>query len=408
MPQRAFLCFAYFFLAMASYYVLKPVREAFFLDSEGVGNFPKVHILLVFVTYIAAQLYDSLARHYRGGWLAARTVPLFAILLVIFWAVLRVTVVGSPTFRLLVWVYYLGVSLYCVFVVAFFWSLTHGVFTPEDGKRHYGVIGMGGILGGAAGGFLTRLLVPQVGSTNMLLVSAALLLPCFLLGVILDRRRLPDSVRVDRRPKSNPRTSLSLLFQDRYVGAIGLFVLLIMAFEEFGDHQTQRLLSEFHLSGDSLTLFYGQLYTSTNVLGILISLLLTRMILTRFGPGPGLVLLPLAGAAKSIAVLLSPTENTLLVSLSLDLALQYSIFQASKELLYTPTSEEVRFRAKTMIDTFFFRLGAGMAALFVLFYLLPRSHAAITLSILVCAVSASSLGIWLHRRFRQLLDHQAL
>ena len=162
---------------MASYYTLKPVREAFFLDSEGVGNFPKVHILLVFVTYAAAQFYDSLARVYRGGWLAARTVPVFAILIVLFWAVLRGSVPGSTTFRVLVWTYYLGVSLYCVFVVAFFWSLTHSVFTPEDGKRNYGVIGLGGILGGAAGGLLTKGLVPLLGSTNMLLVSALLLLP---------------------------------------------------------------------------------------------------------------------------------------------------------------------------------------------------------------------------------------
>lgn len=387
---------------MASYYTLKPVREAFFLDSEGVGNFPKVHILLVFVTYAAAQIYDSLARVYRGGWLAARTVPVFAILIVLFWAVLRGSAPGSTAFRVLVWTYYLGVSLYCVFVVAFFWSLTHSVFTPEDGKRHYGMIGLGGILGGAAGGLLTKGLVPLLGSANMLLVSAALLLPCFALGLILDQRRLPDSLRVDPRPKSNPRTSLSLLFQDRYVGAIAGLILLVMAFEEFGDHQTQRLLYEFHLSGDPLTLFYGHLYTGTNLIGCLVSMLLTRAILTRFGPGPGLFLLPLAAAFKAIAVLIWPSRETLLFTLSLNLGLHYSIFQASKELLYTPTSDEIRFRAKTMIDTFCFRLGAGVAALVVLLYLLHSSLAAISGCIVICALSSMLVGGWLQWRFLQL------
>jgi AAA family ATP:ADP antiporter len=401
------LCFTYFFLVMASYYTLKPVREAFFLDSEGVQNFPKVHILLVFVTYVAAQVYDSLARVYRGGWLAARTVPCFALLIVAFWAVLRGSVAGSDTFRALVWTYYLGVSLYCVFVVAFFWSLTHSVFTPEDGKRHYGVIGLGGILGGAAGGLLTKGLVPHLGSTNMLLVSAALLLPCFALGLTLDRQRLPDSVRVAPKPHSNPRTSLSLLFRDRYVGSIALLILLVMGFEEFGDHQTQRLLSEFHLSGDELTLFYGQLYTGTNLLGCLVSLFLTRAVLTRWGPGPGLWLLPLAGATKAIAVLIWPSRETLLFTLSLNLGLHYSIFQASKELLYTPTADEIRYRAKTMIDTFCFRLGAGMAALVVLIYLLHSSMAAISACIVSCALGSLLVGGWLQRRFLQLLEQQA-
>lgn len=396
------LCFAYFFLVMASYYLLKPVREAFFLDSEGVGNFPKIHILLVFVTYAAAQLYDSLGRVYRGGWLAIRTVPVFALLIVLSWAILQASTPGTPGFRVLIWMYYLGVSLYCVFVVAFFWSLTHSVFTPEDGKRHYGVIGLGGIAGGATGGYLTKVLVPQIGSSNLLLVSAALLLPCLIFGWILDRSRLPEETRVAQESPKNPWTSLSLLVQSRYVGAIAALILLVMAFEEFGDHQTQRLLHDFQLQGDELTAFYGQLYATTNILGCLISLVLTRLVLTRFGPAPGLVMLPVSAAVKAVAVLYWPDQQTLLITLSVEMAIHYSIFQASKELLYTPTRDEIRFRAKTMIDTFIFRLGAGMAALLVLFVLLDRSQAAISGCILVTAITSLGVSYWLQKRFRKL------
>ena len=136
-----------------------------------------------------------------------------------------------------------------------------------------------------------------------------------------------------------------------------------MAFEEFGDHQTQRLLDDFQLKGDELTGFYGNLYAMTNILGCLISLALTRLVMTHLGPGPGLMILPVSAAVKAMAVLCWPNQETLLVTLSIELAIHYSIFQASKELLYTPTRDEIRFRAKTMIDTFVFRLGAGMAAL---------------------------------------------
>lgn len=401
-PLKVGLCFAYFFLVMASYYLLKPVREAFFLDSEGVGNFPKIHILLVFVTYAAAQVYDSLGRLYRGGWLAVRTVPIFAVLIVLFWAFLQASTPASPSFRVLIWLYYLGVSLYCVFVVAFFWSLTHSVFTPEDGKRHYGIIGLGGIAGGATGGYLTNLLVPFIGSSNLLLVSAALLLPCFFLGWMLDRQRLPEETRVAQEAPQNPLTSLSLLVSHRYVGAIAVLILLVMAFEEFGDHQTQRLLEDFQLKGDELTVFYGRLYTMTNILGCLISLVLTRLVMTHLGPGPGLMILPVSAAVKAIAVLYWPNQETLLLTLSIELAIHYSIFQASKELLYTPTRDEIRFRAKTMIDTFVFRLGAGMAALVVLFVLLDRSQASISGCILVTATASLGVSYWLQKHFRKL------
>lgn len=401
MNTNVALSFCYFFLVMASYYTLKPVREAFFLDSEGVSNFPVVHILLVFVTYAAARVYDALARRYRGGWLASRTVPVIAACILIYWGMLRASVPGSIFYRSLVWTYYLGVSLHCVFAVAFFWSLTHAVFTPEQGKRCYGLIGVGGILGSGAGGFLTRFLVPHVGSVNLLLVSAALIMPCLALGLILDGRRLGKEVRSEEKPRP-VGNSLSLLWNDRYVGGIALLVFLVLGFEELGDHQTQRLLKEvFHLKGDELTQFYGNFYIAMNAWGLFVSVFLTRFLLTRFGPAPGLLIMPCAAAIKCIAVLLWPTRDVLLVTLSLDLGLFYSLYQASKELLYTPTSDDVRFRAKTMIDTFMFRLGAGVAAILVLTVLLGKTQTFLSLFILFYAAASAVVAWRLHRQFKE-------
>lgn len=400
MKVRVALAFAYFFLVMTSYYCMKPLREALFLDWEGVGNFPKVHMMLVWVTYVAAQLYDSVARRVRPGWLACRTLPLCSLAMVAFWLCLSRAAAGTPLYHLLIWVYYLGVSLYCVFAVAFFWSLTHSAFTTEEGKRYYGWIGVGGILGGAMGGLLTRWLVPQWGSPAMLLVAAALLVPCFGLARRLDDWRLSENTRLES--SASKGNWLDLLREQSYLRGIALLVMLVLAFEEFGDHQTQRLLADFHITGDDLTVFYGELYWLVNSLGCLISLGLVRPLLTRLGPGPGLLILPLVTALKAVAVLLWPTRQMLLITLSLDLGLFYSLFQASKELLYTPTGEDVRFRAKTMIDTFFFRLGAGLAAALVLFFLLQRSQAEISTCIGICAILAALVGAWLARRFQSL------
>ena len=116
------------------------------------------------------------------------------------------------------------------------------------------------------------------------------------------------------------------------------------------------------------------------------------------------MILPVSAAVKAMAVLCWPNQETLLVTLSIELAIHYSIFQASKELLYTPTRDEIRFRAKTMIDTFVFRLGAGMAALVVLFVLLDRSQASISGCILVTATASLGVSYWLQKHFRQLTN----
>jgi len=402
---RAACCLTFFFLVMVGYYLMRPVRESLFLTSEGLGNFPKVHIVLVFVTWAAAYLYDRLARTFGAGWLAVRCMPLFSMLIAIFWACLKGAQPATMAFRALVWTYYLGVSLYVVFSVAIVWSLTHGVFTPDEGKRYYGVIGTGGILGGYVGGKLTGLLVGPLGSIHLPLVSAAVLVPCYFLARWLDRQRLPEELRgagIPSQPASHPVSAWSLLVHNRYVAGIALLVALVMAFQEFGDHQTQRLLTQFGLRDDELTRFWGLLYERMNLLAGFISLFLTRWVLTRFGPGPGLILLPLVGAAKTLAVYFWPTQFTLTLMLSLNLASQYSLFQASKELLYSPTPEEIRMRAKTVIDTFIFRLGPAFSALFVLTVLLPMGQAPLSASILVCTSLAGVVGFWLQARFRQL------
>lgn len=56
--RKAQLAAAFFLLPMASYYILKPVRESLFLHSQGYQSFPRVH-LVGFATLIAAQAYDA-------------------------------------------------------------------------------------------------------------------------------------------------------------------------------------------------------------------------------------------------------------------------------------------------------------------------------------------------------------
>ena len=391
-----------FFLIMAAYYVLKPVRESLFLDSEGYQSFPYVHLTVGLVTYFAAQSYDWLARRWSGGYLAVRIIPFTMAIIATFWLMVQLVPPNTTAFRLLVvWPYYVGVSLYAVFLVAIFWSLTHNAFLPDEGRKAYGIVGSGGILGSAVGAFLTHHLVASLGSVNLVLVSLGLLIPCAPLAAWLDRCRL-------ERPKPNPtdrprQTSWSMLFNDRYVAAMGLLVFLGLALAELGDHQNQRVLSETGWNRDQVTQFYGRLYGLTNLTGLFISLVLTRPIQVRFGPAPGLLLWQLMIIIKAVFMAAMPGPTTLFYTLSLEYAVHYSIYQSAKELLYTPTSEDVKFRAKTLIDTFIFRLGVCFGATWVLIWLRYASMLSISTCILILSIPTVWVAVWLPRRFTQLV-----
>ena len=49
--------FAYLFLVMTSYYILKPVRESFFLGEQGYKNLPLAHLLVLAATFFTVILY---------------------------------------------------------------------------------------------------------------------------------------------------------------------------------------------------------------------------------------------------------------------------------------------------------------------------------------------------------------
>jgi len=386
---------AYFSLVMTSYYLLKPIREALFLDTQGVNSFPVVHLWNCLATFLAVQAYDRAARRWRAGRLAVWSGPVLALQILIFWVILE----HNWLERWLPWLYYVWVSVFSVFAPALFWTLVNNAFTTRDGEKYFGLVAAGGILGGIAGSALVHWLTPLLGREKLLLVAAVVLAPLILLAVPLDRARLPAPQA--ELPRLQATGSAWSLLRDPYLLAIAALMFVTMLGAEFADHQTQRVLGMAGLKGDALTDFYGQIYGITNALGLTLNLVLSRTLLKRFGPGPGLLALQLAVMFKAVAIACSPVPSTLLWALSLDLGIHYSLFQASKEVLFLPTHPEVKYRAKTLIDTFLFRLGIGLGALLVLFWLRDVSLPTLSGCVLATSLAGGGLSLGLARQFRQ-------
>ena len=67
-------------------------------------------------------------------------------------------------------------SVFNLFSTMVFWALMADRFTPEQSKRLYGAIAVGGTLGAIFGPWLASVLVKPLGTAAMLLVSAGFLL----------------------------------------------------------------------------------------------------------------------------------------------------------------------------------------------------------------------------------------
>src|SRR6476660_4929248 len=166
------LAFFYFFLVLAAYYVLRPVREQL---SAAVG----VQALLPFysatfvVTLVLTPVYGWLVAHFPRK----RFVPLvylfFIANLLAFIPAFQAQGTLAP--EILGAVFFVWMSVFNLFVVAVFWSFVADVFSATQAYRLFGIIALGGTLGAISGPLLTKTLVHVIGIAPLLGVAAALL-----------------------------------------------------------------------------------------------------------------------------------------------------------------------------------------------------------------------------------------
>jgi AAA family ATP:ADP antiporter len=83
------------------------------------------------------------------------------------------------------------------------------------------------------------------------------------------------------------------------------------------------------------------------------------------GTGPGLFVLPFITLGSGLAVLALPALAVLRVGKTLENATDYSLNNTVRQMLWLPTTREMKYKAKQAVDTFFVRLGDVSSAVLV-------------------------------------------
>src|SRR5207237_1265618 len=177
--------FAYFFLLLCSYYLLRPVRDALAVEAATeklqwlfTGTFAAMLALVPAFGWLCARL--SRARLLPVGY------AFFALNLLLFSA------------RLDAALFFIWLSVFNLFVVSVFWSFMSDLFSAAQAARLYGSIAAGGSCGAIAGPLIAAGTVSKVGLTGLLLISAALLALTIVCIVMLGRwARAPVFASVD-------------------------------------------------------------------------------------------------------------------------------------------------------------------------------------------------------------------
>jgi AAA family ATP:ADP antiporter len=393
----AVVLFADVFLILCAYYLVKPLRDGWIAVSE-VGGLSQMELKayasfgqsLVLAWVVA--MYARLSARWPRRTLITRVTLVCIANLIMFWC-LQPGLAGANVPGAGV-AFYLWVGMFGVFVVAQFWAFAADLYDGDRGERLLPLIAIGATGGAAFGSLLTEMLVrsTSLGSGTLLLVAILPLAASIGLTRLADGRGPLGTPRAERARPVEPAAAeapsgylgvLSLVVRHRYLAAVALVALFTNWVNTNGENVLFRVVQdalhhEMAARGiadkaairsfvrEGTTAFYGDFFFWVNACALGAQALLASRLLRYGGFATVLLMLPVVSLVSYTAMALLPVIAVVRVMKVAENGTNYSINNTARQVLWLPTTSEMKYQAKPAIDALVVRVGDGLAALTVL------------------------------------------
>ncbi len=376
------------FLILAAYYVIRPLRSALLLPVRislpggGVLTGPEIQSytgailagLFIFIVPAYGAFASKVTRIRLINWVTLFFVSNLVIFSLLGHAGVPPTALGVP--------FFLWIGVFNLMVMAQFWSFANDLYTPEQGKRLFAIVGFGGSVGAVAGSAILSALIGRVGEFaefRMMLVAAAMLLLCVVLANLVhtrERARAAETVRQRQLEQPLGREGgFQLVIRERYLLLIGLLTLAVQLVNTNGNYILNETLTQMARSavaqgaagGPTQRQIIGSYMAGTdfwqNLLGAFIQLFLVSRIFKHLGVGGALFVLPTIALGSYGLFAAAPVLALIRLAKIMENATDYSLQNTVRRALFLPTSREAKYKALQAVETFFWRAGDMMHGL---------------------------------------------
>jgi AAA family ATP:ADP antiporter len=422
----------YFLLILTSYYILRPIRDEMGVIG-GVENLAWLFTGTLVGMLLLHPLFTSLVTRFPRRKFIPLIYRFFILNLVVFFLLFK-TLNAAQT----VWVgriFFIWVSVFNLFVVSVFWSFMTDVYRPDQSKRLFGVLAVGGTVGAIIGSSITSAFVLRLGPINLLLVSALFLELACRAAAMLDRQeeRLALEAAVERT-EMNPgvRTSAAVIdgkrvlngprnqgedvigggtldgvrdvLRSRYLLGIAGLMLFFTISSTFLYFQQAAITREvFGNDSEGRTRFFANIDLLVNVLTLLTQLFITGRLMRWLGVGASLAFLPLISVFGFGVLAVAPVLTALVALQVVRRAGNFAIQRPAREVLYTVLARTDKYKSKNFNDTFVYRVGDQIGAWsFTIITWLGLGIAGVSMTMVPFSVVWVLLALWLGRRYRNL------
>lgn len=368
------------FLLLTAYYLLKTVREPLILKmahGAQIKSYAAAGQAVLLIGVVRA--YAWLAKRYGRLLLLTITSLFFVSNLVLFFFLGRMHVpLGIP--------FYLWVGCFSLTVIAQFWSFANDIYTPEQGKRLFAIVGVGSSFGAMFGAKIAGALYVPLGPYSMMLAAAGVILLSVGLVRIIDAR---ESARVSRevsevkKEEKEPEKPVggtggfTLILRDRYLLAIAFLALILNWVNSTGEFVLDQTLIEgaakqvadgtaHGLDAEQIIgVFKANYFLWVNVIGAVLQLFFVSRIIKFVGLRVALMAMPVIAFGGYTTMAFFPVLYLVKAAKIAENSVDYSLQNTSQQMLYLPLSREEKYNAKAAIDTVFVRSGDVMSAVVV-------------------------------------------
>ncbi|MEO8841653.1 MAG: Npt1/Npt2 family nucleotide transporter [Kofleriaceae bacterium] len=390
------------FILLTCYYVLKVVREPLILLGGGAE-------LKAYAS--AGQTILLLGVVPAFGWLSSKVsrIRLMTTMQIIFIGCLVGFYVLAQAKAPIGLAFYLWLGIFNVLVVSNFWSFANDIYTEEEGKRLFAIIGVGASIGAILGAFVPHMLHASLGIHGLMLIAVVGLGVSILLYQVVDKRESmrKQEVAATKTPAAadvkDKKGGFALVIKDKYLRLLAGMLFVATVINTTGEYVIGKMATDRSAAyaaekathapaaaptpdgkpdptadatvkaankaaqDEYLSKFYSDYYGLVNLVSALLQGLLVARLLVALGVRRSLFIMPVIVLGGWFALILFVNMAVVRIEKTTENSLDYSLHNTLRQALFLPTSPEAKYKAKAAIDTFFFRMGDVVAGLGIVF-----------------------------------------
>lgn len=384
-----------FCFLIGSYWVIRNMKTPIFMKFIGSTYLPYASMLSVGFMIFFIMFYSKLVDLFEKHKLVYILTIGYSLIFLIVTFLLQHPTIGLPNTtpsknRLFGWILYIIIETFGSFMPALFWSFVNSTVDQASAKKGYGFIIFGAQFGSILG-CVIDMQATRIGM-QLLFVIATLGIVITPLLVYYFVSHYPTAPVAADKPSQATGflEGLRLLVSRPYLlGILGISTL----FEVVGaiiDYQMHTLSNVAFPTAARVTEFEALFGLFTNGLTMTFAIVGTSFFLRIFGIRISLIAYPIAVACAVAIMWAFHGLWVIMFTMVVIKGLSYSLNNPCRDIMYIPTSKDIRFKVKGWIDTIGMRSAKSVGAATTTFFPVMSQ-----LVVYGSLISFGVIGVWI-------------